>query len=351
MKAIFKSKPQEGAELREDIDIPTPKANECLIKVQKAGICGTDIHIYKWDTWAQNRMGNSIPLIFGHEVAGKVVEIGKNVTSVNIGDFVSAETHMACGKCYHCKTNRKNVCEYTKILGVDINGVYADYAILPEENAWVNDQNLDPEIAATLEPLGNAMHTSLPEGNVEDIAGKTILITGCGPIGLYTIAIVKQLGADKVLATEINPLRIELAKKMGADLVLDPRKSDVVKESLDFTDGIGVDILLEMSGHGPALEQGLNILTPGGRVSLLGLFPGKVEFDINNLLIFKAAKVYGITGRRMFQTWYQVKGLLRKNDFRSKIKQVVTHELSLVDLDKAMNKLLNNEAAKIVLNP
>ncbi|MHA1984330.1 MAG: L-threonine 3-dehydrogenase [Candidatus Hodarchaeales archaeon] len=351
MKAIFKSNPKEGAEIREDVDIPKPKENEVLIKVEKAGICGTDIHIFTWDSWAENRMSKSIPLIFGHEVAGKVVGIGEDVTSVQEGDLVSAETHVACGKCYHCKTNRKNICEFTRILGVDINGIFADYAILPEENAWVNDANLDPDIAAVLEPIGNAVHSALPENNVEDIAGKTVAITGCGPIGLYSIAVAKQLGADKVIATEINPLRIDLAKKMGADLVINPLEEDVIKNSLDFTNGIGADILLEMSGYGPALAQGLKILTPGGRVSLLGLFSGETSLDINNLLIFKAARVFGISGRRMFQTWYQVKGLLRNSDFRAKITQTITHQLPLTQLEKAMNKLLNNEAAKIVLTP
>ncbi|MHA1989746.1 MAG: L-threonine 3-dehydrogenase [Candidatus Hodarchaeales archaeon] len=351
MKAIFKSNPKEGAEIREDVDIPHPKENEVLIKVEKAGICGTDIHIFTWDSWAENRMSKSIPLIFGHEVAGKVVGIGEDVTSVQEGDLVSAETHVACGKCYHCKTNRKNICQFTRILGVDINGIFADYAILPEENAWVNDAYLDPNIAAVLEPIGNAVHSALPENNIEDIAGKTVAITGCGPIGLYSIAVAKQLGADKVITTEINPLRIDLAKKMGADLVINPLEEDVIKTSLDFTNGIGADILLEMSGYGPALAQGLKILTPGGRVSLLGLFSGETPLDINNLLIFKAARVFGISGRRMFQTWYQVKGLLRNSDFRSKITQTITHELSLTQLEEAMNKLLNNEAAKIVLTP
>ncbi|OLS16479.1 MAG: putative L-threonine 3-dehydrogenase [Candidatus Heimdallarchaeota archaeon LC_3] len=351
MKAIYKSEPKEGAEIRENVDIPKPKEDQVLIKVEKAGICGTDIHIYKWDTWAQNRMSKSIPLIFGHEVAGKVVEIGKNVSSVQEGDLVSAETHVACGKCYHCKTNKKNICKYTQILGVDINGIFADYAILTEENVWVNDSNLDPNIAAVLEPIGNAVHTALPENNIEDIAGKTITITGCGPIGLYAIALVKQLGADKVIATEVNPLRIDLAKKMGADLVINPMEEDVIKTSLDFTDNIGTDVLLEMSGYGPALVQGLKILTPGGRVSLLGLFSGETSIDLTNLIVFKSARVFGISGRRMFQTWYQVKGLLRNPNFRSKINQVVTHEIPLKQLDQAMEKLLGNKAAKIVLTP
>ena len=351
MKAIYKSHLSEGAEIKENVDIPKPKEEQVLIKVEKAGICGTDIHIYKWDDWAKNRMSKIIPLIFGHEVAGRVIEVGKDVTSVQEGDLVSAETHIACGKCYHCKTNRKNICEYTKILGVDINGIFADYAILPEENAWVNDSNLDPNIAAILEPLGNAVHTALPENNVEDIAGKTVTITGCGPIGLYAIALVKQLGADKVIATEVNPLRIDLAKKMGADLVINPTEEDVIQTSLDYTDGIGSDVLLEMSGHGPALVEGLKILTPGGRVSLLGLFPGETSIDLTNLIVFKSARVFGISGRRMFQTWYQVKGLLRNPNFRNKINQTITHQLPLDQIDLAMDKLLKNKAAKIVLTP
>ena len=291
-------------------------------------------------------------MIFGHEVAGKVIAVGKEVSSVSEGDLVSAETHISCGKCYHCKTGRKHVCEHAKILGVDVTGIYADYAVLPEENAWVNDANLDPNLATILEPLGNAMHTTLPENNIEDIVGKTVAITGCGPIGLYAIAICKLIGADKVIATEINPFRIELARKMGADLVINTGDSkDPVKEVLDFTNGVGVDVLLEMSGYGPALRQGLEMLTPSGRASLLGLFPSDVQFDINNLIIFKAARVFGITGRRMFDTWYQVKGMLRNGDFRTKISQVNTHQFPLVEIDKAMETIINKEAAKVILKP
>ena len=351
MKAIFKTEPKQGAVIKEDVDVPKIKANECLIKVERAGVCGTDIHIYTWDSWANSRMSKSLPLIFGHEVAGKVVEVGDEVTSVQVGDFVSAETHIACGKCYHCKTGRKQICEFTRILGVDVNGVFADFAVLPEENAWVNDPDLDPNLATVLEPLGNAMHTALPANNVEDIAGKSVAVLGCGPIGLFSIAIAKRLGADKVIASEVNPLRIELAKKLGADLVVNPKEADFVKEALNITNGVGVDVLFEMSGNGQALISGLKALTPGGRVSLLGVYSKPVEINLNDLIIFKAARVFGITGRRMFETWYQVKGMLRDQKFRETISQVITHTLPLQEIDQAMDKLLNQQAAKITLKP
>ena len=351
MRAVYKTEPKLGLQFRENVDPPTitNHDNDVLIKVKRAGICGTDLHIYKWDEWAQHRMSSRIPLIVGHEVAGTVVEVGKNITTVSEGDLVSAETHLACGKCYLCRTGRKATCQNNVILGVDTNGVYADYAILHEENAWINDPKLPLEIAAVLEPLGNAFHTVLPEHNIEDIVGKKILVTGTGPIGLFTIALCKEIGAEEVYATEINPKRIELAKKMGADRVINPKPDDTVKEVMNLTNGKRADVLLEISGNSIALRDGLKSLVPGGRVSLLGIFDKDVTLDLNDLFIFKGARVFGITGRRMFETWYQLKGVLSRPAFRTKIREVVTDEFDLADINKAMENILAGHSAKTIL--
>jgi threonine 3-dehydrogenase len=350
MNAIFNTSNEKGVEIRDNINAPTISDNEVLIKVKRAGICGTDLHIYNWDPWAQERMSHTIPLITGHEVSGIVVETGKHVSSVSLGDLVSAETHIACGKCYLCLTNRKAVCKNTAILGVDVNGVFADYAVLPEENAWVNDPNLPIDIAAILEPLGNAFHTVLPENNIEDIVGKKVLVTGAGPIGLLTIALCKQIGAEFVYASEINPTRISLAKKMGADLVINPLEDDLQKIIRDDTDGFGVDVFLEISGNKNALVSGLESVVHGGRVSLLGIFGNdEIAFDINNLLIFKGIRLFGIIGRRMFETWYQLKGLLKRSEFRQKVMQVITDTYKLDEYDQAIENILAGNSAKTIL--
>ena len=351
MKAVFKTEPKLGLQFRENVDAPviTNHDNDVLIEVKRAGICGTDLHIYTWDDWAQHRMTKRIPMIVGHEVVGKVVEVGKNISTVSEGDLVSAETHLACGKCYLCRTGRKATCQNTAILGVDINGIYADYAILHEENAIVNDKSLPLEIATVLEPLGNAFHTVLPEHNIEDIVGKKVLITGAGPIGLFAIALCKHIGAEEVYATEVNPKRIELAKKMGADRVINPKNENTVKEVLNLTNGIGADVFLEFSGHAPALRDGLEALVPGGRVSLLGIYDKDVTVNFYDLMIFKGARVFGIIGRRMFETWYQLKGVLASTDFRNKIKQVVTDQYPLSDINKAMDNILKGNSAKTIL--
>jgi len=351
MYAIAKTKRGPGAEIIET-DIPKIKDNEILVKVKVASICGSDVHIYEWNEWAASRI-KKIPLIFGHEFAGEVVEVGKNVTNVVEGDFISAETHIVDNVCYQCRTGRKHVCLNTKIIGVDIDGAFAEYVAIPAENAWINDKDLEPELASIQEPLGNAVHTVLPADNIEDIAGKTVGVFGCGPIGLMSIAVVKTLGAAMVIATEKgNKTRIELAKKMGADYVFDVDETpNVVKEILDITNGQGVDIAFEMSGAASALKEAFQVLTPGGRLSILGLQSHNVEIDINNWIVFKGIKIYGIVGRRMYETWYQVKGLLKIKEFREKLKHIITHKFSMKEFDKGMQVIIEKKAAKVVLEP
>ena len=353
MYAVLKSERAPGLKI-DRVEIPKIKDDEVLVKVNMASICGTDVHIWEWNEWAQTRI-KKIPLIFGHEFAGEVVEIGKNVTNVNVGDFVSAETHIVDGTCYQCQTDRMHVCQNMEILGVDRNGAFAEYVALPERNAWKNDPHLDPAIASIQEPLGNAVQSVIPKDHVEDIAGKTVAVLGCGPIGLMAIAVLKALGAAKVFATAggRNLVRMELAKEMGADMVLSAAEhgEKIVDIILDETNGQGVDVVLEMSGAASALKQAFKILTPGGRVSLLGLFNRPVELDFNNAIVFKSAVVYGITGRRMFQTWYQVKGLLSRSEFREKISKIITHRFPIKDIEEGMKAIHEKKAGKVVLEP
>jgi threonine 3-dehydrogenase len=353
MKAIVKKRRQQGAEIA-TVDTPKIKKDEVLVEVETASICGTDVHIWEWNEWAQNRI-KKLPLIFGHEVAGEVVEVGSDTSNVQVGDKISAEGHIGDGTCYQCRTARMHVCQHIQALGVDRDGVFAEYFALPERNAWKNDPHLNPALAALQDPLGNAIHAILPKDHLEDIAGKSVAVLGVGPIGLMTIAVLRELGASKIFATAggFNKIRMELAKKMGADMVLSVKEegekiAEIIREE---TEGDGVDVALEMSGHPSAVRQSFEILTPGGRVSLLGILEKPMELDVNNALIFKSSIVYGITGRRMFETWYQMKGLLSKPSFRQKISSIITHRLPMSDIAKAMELIKSKQAAKVILEP
>lgn len=349
MQAVVKTHRGPGGELQR---VPDPKvgAGEVLVRVRGSSICGTDVHIWEWNAWAQSRVRN-VPMIFGHEVSGEVVAVGPEVRRVAVGDHVSAETHIADGTCYQCRTGKMHICANVQVLGVDRDGVFAEYAVLPEANAWVNDPALDPALASIQEPLGNAVHALLPEDNVEDLAGRNVLVTGCGPIGLLAIAVAKSLGAKTVVATEVNPVRIDLARRMGADRVVQPVEAgaDAAGQIREALDGRGADVALEMSGHPAALPLLFDALTPGGRVSLLGLFGRTATLDVDAALIFKAARVHGIFGRRMFTTWYQVKSLLARPAFREQMAQIITHRVPIAELGRAMELIESGQAAKVAL--
>jgi threonine 3-dehydrogenase len=334
------------------LSVPEPRAkdDEVRVAVKASSICGTDLHIWEWNEWARSRV-KRIPMIFGHELSGEVVDVGSRVRSLRVGDHVSAETHIVDGTCYPCRTGRMHICEHVEVLGVDRDGVFAEYVVLPEMNAWKNDPGLDPALASMQEPLGNAVHSLLPEDNIEDLAGKNVLVTGCGPIGLLAIAVAKLLGARQVFASEVNPLRIGLARKMGADLVLNPAEPEArpARTILDATDGNGVDVAVEMSGNPGGLKLAFEALAPGGRVSLLGIFDGEIPLNVDDAIIFKAARVHGIYGRRMFETWFQVKGLLGQAAFREKMAQIITHRLPMREIPRAMDLMRSGEAAKVSL--
>ena len=349
MYALVKTKPAPGAEIK-TVARPEVGEHDVLVEIRAATVCGTDVHIWEWNQWAQNRIKPS--LIMGHELCGEVVEAGEKVTRVKVGDLISAETHIVDNTCYQCLTGRKHVCNNVKVLGVDRDGAFADYIVIPEENAWINDAGLDPFVASIQEPLGNAVHAALPANNIEDIAGGYAIVLGCGPIGLMAVAVLKELGASKVIATEVKPLRLEFAKVMGADLTLNPQEEkDIVGKVLDYTDGRGVDVVLEMSGAPSALIQGLEMATNGGRVSLLGLPDNPVSIDLPRLVIFKGLRIFGITGRRMYETWYQVRELLSNTDFGAKMGRLITHRLPMKDIAEGMDLINSGKAIKVGLYP
>lgn len=341
MQAVVKSKSAPGAELLM-VDIPSVGVGEVLVKVKVTSICGSDLHIYRWNSWAQQHVHP--PQIMGHEMAGEVVELGVGVSSLKAGDFISAETHIPCGYCKQCRTGNTHICKNLKILGVDTNGSFAEYVVIPEAIAWKNDPSIPFHFASVQEPLGNAIDTVLSE----DVAGKSVAIIGTGPIGMLAVGVARVSGATDIFVTDINDYRLEIAKKMGATLTLNPNKNDVVTEILSASYGEGVDVVLEMSGNANALIQGCKMLTPGGRISLLGVFDSPVTMEFNNLIIFKAIRVYGITGRRMFSTWYKAANLLKSKTLD--LNPVITHQFKLHEFEKGFELMKTGMCGKIVLS-
>jgi threonine 3-dehydrogenase len=342
MQAVVKARPAPGIELHE-VPVPAPGPGQVLVRVQAASVCGTDLHIYNWDPWAQWRIHP--PLIPGHEFSGDVAALGQGVTAVREGDMVSAEMHVICGKCMQCRTGLAHVCQQVRILGVDADGAFAKYVVIPESNIWKLSPSLPHDYASLLDPLGNAVHSVL----AGPIAAQTVVVTGCGAIGLFSIALAKACGAAKVFAIEVNARRRGVAATMGADLVLDPAVDQVEEQIMDATGGTGVDVLLEMSGHPAATHLGFAVMRKGGRASLLGIPSQPFEVDIARDIIFKGAVVHGINGRKMYETWFQMEALLATGKLN--LEPVITHRLKLSEFKKAMEVLESGEAIKVVMRP
>ncbi len=342
MQAVVKSQPQPGADILQ-VAVPSVGPTEVLVRVQAASICGTDLHIYRWDRWSARRVHP--PLVFGHEFCGVVEQVGAEVTTVQPGAFVSAEMHVACGRCYQCRTGQSHICQNVRIIGIDTDGCFAEFVRIPETNIWKIDPAIPVDYAAILDPLGNAVHAVL----AGEVAGMSVAVVGCGPIGLLAIAVAKACGAGPILAIEPHPYRQKLAERVGAAAVLDPSKTDVVAEVLVLTDQVGADVVLEMSGNSQGVRQAFQMLRRGGRLSLLGIPSKPVELDLANDVIFKGAVVQGINGRRVFETWYRMQALLKSGSLD--LSPLITDRLPLTDFKRGVELLLSGNASKVLLYP
>ncbi len=342
MKAVVKTHAGPGFELCE-VPVPQIGHSDILIRTRATSICGTDVHIYNWDPWAANRI--KPPVIIGHEFCGDVVEVGAAVTDVKVGDFISAESHIVDHTCDLCRTGMAHICRHTQIIGVDRDGSFAEYVAIPAANAWQNPPNMPAEIAALEENFGNAVHTALET----PVVARKVLVTGCGPVGVMTIAVAKAAGARSIYASDIYDYRLGLAKKMGADIVVNPERESVTEVVLRETGGEGVDVLLEMSGAPSAIREGLQLLKAGGHAVLLGLPSKAFELDLGNLVIMKGITVHGIAGRKLWETWYEIRGLLRSGAVN--LEPLITHRFKLEQYERAFQTMLSGESGKVVLFP
>lgn len=342
MRALRKTAPGPGFEL---VDVPIPEIGreDVLIEVRATSICGTDLHIHGWDPWARDHV--RVPVTVGHELAGIVVDRGENVDEPALGSLVSVESHVVCNTCAWCRTGQGHLCPKTEILGVHRDGAYADFVAVPAQNAWVDPPDTPVSIAALQENFGNAVHTV----TTPTVAGRKVLVTGAGPVGVMAIAAAKALGARAVYATDISDYRLEMALKMGADLAINPNRDDVVTALRAATAGEGVDVLLEMSGAPSAIDAGFTVLKPGGEAALLGLTSGDFQFDLDDHVIFKGATVYGIVGRRLWQTWLESRGLVRSGAVD--LAPVITHRFTLDDYEEAFELMRSGRCGKVVMFP
>jgi threonine 3-dehydrogenase len=339
MKALIKDKPARGATFS---DLPVPKIsdNDLLVKVRAAAICGTDIHIYQWNEFASSRV--KLPLLFGHEYAAEVVEVGKNVTHFKKGDRVAAETHVPCGHCYQCTTGLQHVCKDMKIIGVHMDGAFAEYSVLPAVCAWKLDPAISYEIGATMEPFGIGVHAM----SKTKPAGKKVIVFGCGPIGIYAQMVAKMSGAEYVIGVDITQERLELARKMGTDIVLNAKEINVVEEVERISKGSGMDIVVELTGNKTVVNGASKTLRRGGDIVLVGLFSGPVEWDLVNNVIYKEANVYGVTGRIMWDTWWIAQSILLSG--KIDVTPVITHHFDLKDFAAAFPLAESATTGKIV---
>jgi threonine 3-dehydrogenase len=344
MWAIRKLRSEPGLAL-DETPVPACDDDDVLVRVEAASLCGTDLHIFHWDDWAAHRIDP--PLTLGHEFAGTVVEVGRNVRHTAPGDYVSAESHVTCGMCFHCRTGHAHMCEQTQILGVDRDGAFAEFVAVPESVIWLNDRTkLPPEIATLQEPFGNAVFAT----SLHDLAGKTVAILGCGPVGLFSIAIARASGAGRVLASDRVLFRIGLARTMGATDVVDVDDvADVPAWFLERNEGEHLDVVFEMSGAPSAIGDAFRIARNGGHVVLFGIPARPVEVDVAESLIFKNLTVTAVSGRQVFGTWYRTRWLLEHGVVD--LGPLITHRYPLTEFERALEELDAGEACKVVLFP
>jgi threonine 3-dehydrogenase len=339
MKALVKAQAEEGLWL-EDLPVPEIGINDVLIRVRKTGICGTDLHIYGWDAWAQQTI--PVPMAVGHEFVGEVVAFGSNVSDFDEGDLVSGEGHVVCGRCRNCMAGRRHLCAHSIGLGVNRQGAFAEYVALPMTNIWHHWPGIDEEVASIFDPFGNAVHTALSF----PVLGEDVLITGAGPIGCMAVAVVRHAGARHVVVTDVNAYRLELAKKMGATLVVDPSENNLgdVQRQLGMTEGF--DIGLEMSGNPDALRSMIANMSHGGRIALLGIPTTEVTLDFNPI-IFDMLTIKGVYGREMYETWYQMTVMVESG---LDIRPVITHRFPYRDFEEAFAVARSGKSGKVILD-
>lgn len=338
MKALVKSKSEPGLWL-DDVPEPPIGINDVLIKVHRTGICGTDLHIYNWDAWAQRTI--PVPMVVGHEFVGEIVAVGSNVTDFFPGNVVSGEGHVVCGRCRNCLAGRRHLCAHTKGVGVNRPGAFAEYLALPMTNVWLLHESIEHDIAAIFDPFGNAVHTALSF----PVLGEDVLITGAGPIGLMAIAVVRYAGARYVVVTDVNPYRLELAKTMGATLALDARTQRVADAQKQLGMSEGFDVGLEMSGHPEAFREMLANMCHGGRIAMLGIPSGEMAIDWNTV-IFNMLTIKGIYGREMYETWYKMTVMIQGG---LDIRPVITHRCSFTDFEQGFAVMNHGQCGKVVL--
>jgi len=339
LKALVKSKAEPGLWL-EDLPIPEIGINDVLIRVKKASICGTDIHILNWDDWAKKTI--PVPMAIGHEFMGEIVEVGSNVSDFHPGQIVSGEGHVVCGRCRNCLAGRRHLCAYTKGVGVNRPGAFAEYIALPMTNVWVHRNAVDPEVAGIFDPFGNAVHTAL----AFPVLGEDVLVTGAGPIGIMAAAVARHAGARHVVITDLNPYRLDLARRLGVTKAIDPREQSLkdVQEELGMSEGF--DVGLEMSGNASAFRDMIANMSHGGRIAMLGIPPNEIAIDWN-IVIFNMLTIHGIYGREMYETWYKMTVMLESG---LNIKPVITHRFDYLDFADAFALMKSGNSGKIILN-
>ncbi len=339
MRALVKAEAGEGLRL-EDVPEPEVGINDVLIRVHKTGICGTDLHIYEWDEWAAKTI--PVPMVVGHEFVGEVVGFGSNVSDFAVGDLVSGEGHVVCGRCRNCMAGRRQLCAHSIGLGVNRPGAFAELVSLPMTNIWHHWAGVDEEVASIFDPFGNAVHTALQYS----VLGEDVLVTGAGPIGCMAVAVVRHAGARHVVVTDLNPYRLDLARRMGATLAIDPRERDLAGVQLELGMTEGFDVGLEMSGSAEALGSMIANMAHGGRIAILGIPSKPVELDLNPV-IFDMLTIKGIYGREMYETWYQMSVMLESG---LDIKPVITHRFPYRDYEEAFAVARSGNSGKVILD-
>ena len=343
MMAVVKDKADIGFSYVKKTISTDLKPGEVLIEVKTASFCGTDYHIYTYNKWARNRL--HLPLTVGHEFSGEIIKVADDVTRVKVGDLVSAETHIICDECEFCLRGEGHICQNTSVIGVDRDGCFAKYIKIPAKNCFVNSTDHDHLELSVQEPLGNAIHTMTHF----PIENKDVVVLGCGPIGIMAVDVAKAYNAKKVIAIEVNEYRRNLAKKLGADYIINPLEEDVYEKVMEYTNGMGADVIGDFSGNKIAIETAFKYLKYGGGFAILGIPDENINIDVTNDIVFKGARIYGVTGRRIYDTWYQIRDLLENNKLH--LSEIITHVMPLSKINEAAEIMGSKNCGKIVLIP